>query len=76
MFSCPYCEYTLTGSFSKIKDKDSCEIIIDCKNCKAILRILMTTLKDPDPKRLEKNVNKLVIEREQKKKNSQEILNE
>lgn len=57
MFSCPYCEYTLTGRYSKVKDKDTCEIIIDCKNCSAILRIMITTLKDPDKKRLEKNRN-------------------
>lgn len=58
MFSCPHCMFALTGRHSRVANNGTSEIVIDCKNCGAILRVMITTLREPDPKRLEKQKNK------------------
>lgn len=59
MFTCPHCMYALTGKASVRSEHGSSEVTVQCNHCEAILRIQVTTLKDPNPKKLEKvNANK------------------
>ena len=58
MFSCPHCFYVLTGKLHKHSDHGSTSCDIQCSHCQAILRVQITTLKEPNEKLLaEKGIN-------------------
>lgn len=59
MFSCPHCLFPLTGGSRRLTGPDSCEGTIYCSHCEAIVRVEITTLKEPNPKKLEKHTNKI-----------------
>lgn len=56
MFTCPHCDFPLTGKINRSVDHGTAEVILQCTHCSAILRVEITTLRDPDKERL-KNVN-------------------
>lgn len=47
---CPHCHFPLAGGrFNEEKIEDAIQLDVSCSHCKAILRVTITTLKDPDP---------------------------
>lgn len=55
MLSCPHCLYPLAGSrFHSEKIGEVFQTDIACSHCKAILRVTVTTLRDPDPEAIKK----------------------
>lgn len=50
MFCCPHCRFPLAGGrVNEERQAEAIQLDISCAHCKAILRISITTLKQPDP---------------------------
>lgn len=56
MFACPHCFIPLTGRVKVKREQGSADLAIACSNCQSILRVQITTLKEPDPEKLQKNM--------------------
>ena len=52
MFTCPHCQYPLLGKFKKEASNGTVEVMIQCTHCTAVLRVSITTLRDPEPEKL------------------------
>jgi uncharacterized protein YlaI len=52
MFSCPHCQFQLTGKAHVQISHGSSEAQIKCSHCEAVLRIQITTLHEPNEERL------------------------
>jgi hypothetical protein len=57
MLVCPHCMYPLTGRQTPATNGGS-QHTVWCSNCEAILRVEVTTLKDPNPERVKKKEEK------------------
>lgn len=57
MFACPHCEFPIAGKAKRNVDQGTAETRIVCVHCEAILRIEITTLREPNPAKLEKAIN-------------------
>jgi RNase P subunit RPR2 len=50
MTTCPHCLFPLTGKVVSKISSDTSEYVVMCTHCEAVLRIQVTTLRDPTKK--------------------------